>query len=266
MDTSTNQGLPRIKVRLFLLAAVTLTFGLIWSSDQQYQERELAAARMKASWTEAALVTDDVPIVGQSNPAVVRVAPFAASSWIAPTFATPATEDAIREPVIAPRNAPAPPARVNAAPAEAVSMPQGSVSIPAQVVSVPREPIVSVIVVFRKQSLRVDDTGIVDSASQAAAVGNWPIFEANCRALTDWIERLGFEMGGQTCDMRWQLRRMAPFSGRRVIAVVRRQLGTELDWRVVVQNFARGGLVNFDWAMPNAAAKHAAAPGAAEER
>src|ERR1700722_10819291 len=132
MDTSTNPGLPRKSARLFLLAAVTVLFGLLWSSDQEFQERELLAARTRATSTpEAPLVANDLPIVRQENSASAPVAPFAVSSWIAPSFATSAAEDATREPVIATGNA-------AAAPSPAATVPQEP--LPQESVVVAREP------------------------------------------------------------------------------------------------------------------------------
>jgi hypothetical protein len=242
MDTSTNQRLPRMNIRLFLLAAMSVFFGLLWSSDQEYQDRELAAARARDELTdEQPIVAANQPIVRQEN--VVPVAPFAASSWIAPSFATAAAEDAMRDPVVAQRNTAIVPAR------------------PAS-----QEPVVSVIVVFRKPSFRVDDTGIVDTVVRADAANGWPLLQANCQALARWIDKVRFEVSGETCEMRWQLRRKASSAGRRVLALVRRQIGTETDWRILVQKFARGGFAPFDSTEMNAAAKHAAAPGPADER
>jgi hypothetical protein len=242
MDISTTQRLPRMNVRLFLLAATSVVFGLLWSSDQAYQDRELAAARAGDKLTaEQPIVAADRPIVGQEN--VVPVAPFAASSWIAPSFATAAAEDAMREPVVA----------------------QGKTgNVPAGPVL--QEPVVSVMVVFRRPSFRVDDTGIVDTVGRADASNGWPLLEANCQALARWIDEVRFEIAGGTCEMRWQLRRTASSAGRRVLALVRRQIGTETDWRILVQKFARGGFEPFDWTEINAAAKHAAAPGPSDER
>jgi hypothetical protein len=242
MDISTNQRLPRMNVRLFLLAAMSVLFGLLWSSDQEYQDRELAAARAGDKFTaEQPIVAADRPIGGQEN--VVLVAPFAASSWIAPSFATAAAEDAMREPVVARRNT----AKVAARP-------------------VSQEPVVSGIVVFRKPSFRVDDTGIVDTVGRMDASQGWPLLEANCQALARWIDKVRFEIAGATCEMRWQLRRTASSAGRRVLALVRRQIGPESDWRVLVQKFARGGFEPFDSTEIDAAAKHAVAPGPADER
>jgi hypothetical protein len=242
MDTSTNPRLPRMNVRPFLLAAMSVFFGLLWSSDQAYQDRELGSARAGDKLTaEQPIVAANRPIVQQEN--VVPVAPFAASSWIAPSFATAAAEDAMREPVVAQRNTAIVPAR------------------PA-----PQEAVVSVIVVIRKPSFHVDDFGIVDTVGQADAASGWPLLEANCQALSRWIDEVRFEISGETCDMRWQLRRKASSAGRRVLAIVRRKIGTETDWRILVQKFARGGFGPFDSTEMDAAAKHAAAPGAADER
>jgi hypothetical protein len=255
MDTSTNQGLPRTNVRLFLLAAAAVLFGLLWSSDREYQDRELTAARKReksaAEQPLLAAVSPDIRqenstptrVVRQENAASIRVAPFAASSWIAPSFATSAAEDAIRSPLVAPRVEAKPPA------------PSGS-----------HEPIVSVIVVFRRQSFRVDDSGIVDTACRADGTSGWPLFEANYRALVRCLNLVRFEIAGETCDMRWQLRRTATSAAHKMIALVRRQIGPEGDWRILVERFARAGFGPFDPADVNAAAKHAAAPGPADER
>src|ERR1700722_8121800 len=40
-----NRGLARMNVRLFLLIGMTAFFAVLWSSDQQYQEVQMAAAR-----------------------------------------------------------------------------------------------------------------------------------------------------------------------------------------------------------------------------
>ncbi len=256
MDTSTNQGLPRTSVRLFLLAAAAVLFGLLWSSDQEYQDRELTAARgRERSSTEQPLVAVSPAMRSENaasasmgpiaavSPAPVRVAPFAASSWIAPSFATSTAEDANREPLVAPR-------------VEA--------RLPAPTVS--HEPIVSVMVVFRRQSFRVDDSGIVDTAGRTDGTSGWPLFEANYQAIVRCVELMRFEMAGETCEARWQLRRMANSAGRQMLALVRRQIGPEVDWRILVERIARGGFVPYDSADGNAATKHAAAPGPADAR
>jgi hypothetical protein len=256
MDTSTNQGLPRTNVRLFLLAAVAVLFGLLWSSDQEYQARELIAARERQKLTAEPSLVGASPVLRSDTaapasvapaarvlPAFDRVTPFAASSWIAPSFATSAPEDASREPLVAPRVEAKPP-----------------------VPSVSHEPIVSVMVVFRRQSLRVDDSGIVDTAGRTEGTGDWPLFGANYRALVRCIDVVRFEIAGATCEMRWQLRREACAAGRQMISFVRRQIGPEVDWRLLVEKFARGGIGPFDPADVNAAAKHAAATGPSDER
>lgn len=228
MDTSTNQGLPRTNVRLFLLAAAVVLFGLLWSSDQEYQDRELTAARGRERLsTEQPLVAVS-PVMRSENAASasmapvavvssapVRVAPFAASSWIAPSFASSTAEDAIRKPLVAPR-----------------------VEAKLPVPSVSHEPIVSVMVVFRRQSFRVDDSGIVDTAGLAEGTSGWPLFEVNYRAIVRCVDLVRFEIAGETCEMRWHLRRVASAAGRQMISFVRRQIGPEVDWRLLVKKFA----------------------------
>jgi hypothetical protein len=264
MDTSTNHGLPRTNVRLVLLAAAALLFGLLWSSDQDYQTREFTAVRERQELTAdqplvaavspvtreensgaapVAPIAPAVPAVRHENAASVRVAPFAASSWIAPSFSTSAAEEAVREPLVAPRVQTKPPAT-----------------------HVSNEPIVSVMVVFRRQSFRVDDTGIVDTTGQAERASGWPLFEADYRAVARCIDFVQSEVLGRTCDMRWQFRCVASSAGRKMMAFVRRQIGPEMDWRILVERFARGDFGPFDPADGNAAAKHAAAPGPADER
>ena len=55
----------------------------------------------------------------------------------------------------------------------------------ARIVS--QEPMISVVVVFRNPSFRVDETGFVDSARRANASSDWPFLEANCQALSRWL-------------------------------------------------------------------------------
>lgn len=242
MDTSTNQGLPRMNVRLFLLAAVAVFFGLLWSSDQEYQARELSARGQRKLTAEQPMIAAAPPTIRQEIVASVPVAPFAPSSWIAPSFA-PAAEEWIREPVVARK----------------IATPQAAERIS-------QEPSVSMMVVFRRPSLRFDDGWVLDTASRTGAATGWPLFAAKWDALTQWIGKIRFEVAGQTCDMRWQLRRTVPFAGRRLTAFIRRQIGPETDWRILVEKFARGEFGPFDVPATNGTAKHAAAPGQAEER
>jgi len=249
MDKLTNQGLPGMNVRLFSLIAMTALFGLLWSSDQQYQETQIAAARAERMAIARREPRPAPLLVATSDSAFEIVAPIseprpADSSWVAPTFATPALEDESREPVVAP----------NIVRRE----------VPLTITRVPgiaREPIVSVVVLFRRPSFRLDENGQVDNIEPAAG-GD---FESNIggqlAGCVRWIDQMRFEIAGQTCWMRWQMRRTAGFAQRRALAIVRRQLGQELDWLELIQKFARATLGPI-----GPTEKNAAAPGAGDKR
>ena len=87
-----------MNVRLFLLIGMTAFFAVLWSSDQQYQEVQMAAARaaQQLAGLPAASMAEGVGPI--DRPPAAPTSPFAASSWVAPTIATPSTEESPRQP------------------------------------------------------------------------------------------------------------------------------------------------------------------------
>jgi hypothetical protein len=231
-----------MKVRLFLLIAMTAFFGLLWSSDQQYQETQMAAARSeRTAITQWDSHTARLP-VATSESAFEIAAPIsepgpAQSSWVAPTFATPASEDQNRGPVIAPNIV-------------------RSEILPtiARRPGVARESIVSAVVLFRRASFRLFEDGQIDNIKPAIQVESGSSLEAQIAAFVHWINQMRFEIAGKTCWIRWQMRRTAYFAQRRALTIVRRP---EFDWLELIQKFARGTL-----GLIGPAEKSAAAPGA----
>jgi hypothetical protein len=221
-----------MNVRLFLLIAMTAFFGALWSSDQQYQETQMAvarAARKRGAEHEMALLSRRVAPRNEtpSTPA----SPFARSSWVAAFFATPSLEVPDREPVIATRVgrcAPAPPT-----------------------------VIVAFVVSFRRPSFRFDGGRLSHDVRPAEGANPGQSLDADLTGILRWADRLRFEIDGETCWMRWQIRRTVSFAKRRAVGLLRQQW----DWRDLVQKVARGAIGPLD-----PAAKNAAVPGNAEER
>jgi hypothetical protein len=231
-----------MNVRLFLLIATTALFGLLWSSDQQYQETQMAAVRSEGmaikQWVSH---TARLPVAASESAFEIAV-PIseprpAQSSWVAPTFATPASEDQNREPVVAPNIV-------------------RSETLPtiARGPGVARKSIVSAVVLFRRASFRLFEDGQVDNIKPANNVESGSSLEAQRVGFVHWISQIPFEIAGETCWMRWQMRRTAYFAQRRALAIVRRP---EFDWLELIRKFARGTLGPI-----GPAEKNAAAPGA----
>lgn len=232
-----------MNLRLFLLIAMTALFGLLWSSDRQYQETQTALAR--AGHVEAA-----PPEIGPAVP----VPPFAVSSWVAPSFAMPPIEEPIREPVVAPHIV------QSAIPRTAAASPVATPPVATPPVATPAvapQPMVSVVVLFRRPSFRFDE-GPLLTASGTEQTAQQLNPSADFADLLRWAGRVRFEIEGQTCWMRWQLRRTAFSAQHRLLALVREETSRPSGWLDLVQKFARGALGPLEPAAENAAASRAA--------
>jgi hypothetical protein len=165
--------------------------------------------------------------------------PFAASSWVAPSYTTPEFAEPFREPLVAPRVEPSEPAS-NVAPTEVVSL----------------------IVSIGRPSFHFDGSRLFSDVRPAAGANPGNSGDANSAGLFRWVSRVRFEIDGQTCWMRWQFRRTAFLAQRRVIALIRQQVDwRDVVWRDVVQKLTREA-----FGVPDSPAKNAAVPGMSEER
>jgi hypothetical protein len=229
-----------MNVRLFLLIAMTAFFGALWSSDQQYQETQMAIARAaRERTTQQQTASADRRVAPKNGAPSTLTAPFAASSWVAPTYATPEFAEPIREPLVAPRVEPSVPAS-NVAPTEVVSM----------------------IVSIGRPSFHFDGSRLFSDVRPAAGANPGHDGDDDLAGLFRWVSRVRFEIDGQTCWMRWQFRRTAFLAQRRVIALIRRQVDwRDIVWRDVVQQLTREAFGQLD-----SPAMSAAVPGMSEER
>jgi hypothetical protein len=224
-----------MNVRLFLLIGMTAFFAVLWSSDQQYQEVQMAAARtarQRLAELPAASVAEGIGPI--DRPSSVPTSPFAASSWVAPTIATPSIEESPRRPratlVDVQANSPA-----NAAPGSIISM----------------------IVSFQRPSFRFDSSPPESDVNVAEGADGAQGLNAQLAGLLQWAGRVRFEVDGQTCWLRWQMRRTAMMARRRFLL----QLARQAEWGELAGKIFLGALGQAD-----APAKNAAASPAGEAR
>ncbi|HEX4072302.1 MAG TPA: hypothetical protein VHX68_14075 [Planctomycetaceae bacterium] len=218
-----------MNVRLFLLIGMTAFFAVLWSSDQQYQEVQMAAARtarQRLAELPAPTVAEGAGLI--DRPPSAPTSPFAVSSWVAPTIATPLIVESPHQPHV-------PPVDVQAnSPAKTTP---GS--------------IVSMIVSFQRPSFRFDagplesDVKVADGADGAPQGVN-----AELAGLVQWAGRVRFEVDGQTCQLRWQMRRTAMMARRRFLL----QLARQSEWGELAGKILLGALGQADAPAKNAAA------------
>jgi hypothetical protein len=217
-----------MNVRLFLLIGMTAFFAVLWSSDQQYQEVHLAAARtarQQLAELPAASVAEGVGPI--DRPSSTPTSPFAASSWVAPSIATPTIEESSRQPQVKPVDVQA--------------------NSPAKTAS---ESIVSMIVSFQRPSFRLDAGPLESDAKVAEGVDGAEGLNAELAGLVQWTGRVRFEVDGQTCWLRWQMRRTAMMARRRFLL----QLARQAEWGELAGKILLGALGQTDVPAKNAAA------------
>ena len=236
-----------MNVRLFLLVAMTACFVALWSSDRQYQEDQMAiarAARQAAAERETASIkmrvvptisapatatpSITVPSTAPSSTAVssitvssIAVSSIVVSSTVAPSFASASDATPFRQPVVATR-----------------------------VAKERSFQIVSYAVSFRRPSFRFEADRVFDDVSPGGSAHPQRGPETDFAGLFRWAGRVRSEIEGETCWMRWQMRRMTFFAQRRVTVLLRQRL----DWYALAQKFARVALWQLDPVPKNAAA------------
>jgi hypothetical protein len=217
-----------MNVRLFLLIGMTAFFAVLWSSDQQYQEVQMAAARtarQRLAELPAASVAEGVGSI--DCPPLVPTSPFAVSSWVAPSIATPSIEESPHQPHVPPvdvqANSPA-----NTTPGSIVSM----------------------IVSFQRPSFRFDAGPLESDVNVAEGADGGLGLNAELAGLVQWAGRVRFEVDGQTCWLRWQMRRTAMMARRRFLL----QLARQSEWGELAEKILLGALGQADAPAKNAAA------------
>jgi hypothetical protein len=219
-----------MNVRLFMLVGMAAFFAALWSSDRQYQDTQMAAAReARLQIVEfvppPASIPADEPLATVSRQPIETTPPFNASAWMAANFApTQTTEE--REPVVAP-----PAARTMIA-TEAAPM-----------------QIMAVVPIVAQPSFRFDGPILNDPAvtENTASAGD---LAADMARLCRWASQIRSEIDGQTCWMRWQLRRTSYSAQRRMVAMLR----APQNWNVIVELLARATFGPLDSPAKNAAA------------
>jgi hypothetical protein len=224
-----------MNVRLVLLIGMTALFAALWSSDEQYQEKQMAAARAERQRLAiAAPVPAEKGIASIGQPAAVRTSPFDAFSWVAPRFAVPAVEGTLRSPVVAPLAVPS-------------TLPvEGTAS-----------PMVTVVLSIQRPSFQFVGSFSGEDSKIAEGTDATPRFDADLAELSRFASRVRFEIDGQTCGLRWQMRRTAFFARRRFL----RQLTRQWEWGELAEKIVLGALGQV--APP---AKNAALPPVGEAR
>ena len=86
------------------------------------------------------------------------------------------------------------------------------------------ESIVSMIVSFQRPSFRFDAGPLESDAKVAEGVDGAEGLNAELAGLVQWAGRVRFEVDGQTCWLRWQMRRTAMMA-RRLCRSERRAIG-----------------------------------------
>jgi hypothetical protein len=217
-----------MNVRLFLLFGMTALFAVIWSSDQQYQETQRTASHaVRQRLSELAPTVDEKTVVSIDVPASVPKSPLDPSSWIAPTFAVPPIEATPRHPIVAPV------AVRHTLPVEEAG-----------------SPMISVIVSFQRPSFRLVGEPLGDDSQVAAGSHAVPHDSVDLAELSRLASRLRFEIQGQTCWLRWRMRRTALIARRRFMT----QLARQREWCEVGEKIVLGALGAVDAPAKNAAA------------
>jgi hypothetical protein len=217
-----------MNVRLFLLIGMSAFFAVLWSSDQQYQEVQMAAtaaARLRLAELPAATVAEGAGPI--DRPPSAPTSPFAASSWVAPTIATPSIEESPRRPHATPVDVQAN-SLANTTPGSIVSM----------------------IVSFQRPSFRFDAGPLESDVKVAEGADGAQGLNAELAGLVRWTGRVRFEVDGQTCWLRWQMRRTAMMARRRFLL----QLARQAEWGERAGKIFLGALGQADAPAKNAAA------------
>jgi hypothetical protein len=111
--------------------------------------------------------------------------------------------------------------------------------------------IVSFLVSFRRPSFCLEGNRLFDDASRGKGTNPQGSLETDLASFSRWAGRLRSEIEGETCWMRWQMRRTTFYAQRRVTILLRQRL----DWYAVAEKLARGTLWQLDAVPTNAAAR-----------
>jgi len=231
-----------MNVRLFLLFVMTAFFGVLWSSDRQYQETQMAVARATrqgaveqktvSAETHDALTSCALPTAEPSIAVLSIAVPSPIVSWI--------TESSTGTSAAEPSSA-----------ATSLAEPNRQPVVARRVVKETPIQIVSFLVTFRRPSFYFEGNRLFDDFSRGEGTNPQGSPETDLASLFRWAGRVRFEIEGETCWMRWQLRR-STFSAQRRLSVLLRQ---RLDWYALAEKVARGTLLQLDAVPTNAAAR-----------
>jgi len=219
----TNRGSAGMNVRLFMLVAMTAFFGALWSSDRQYQDTQMASARLARQGAVERGTASVKTHVAPTSCAPPTAAPsIAVPSIIVSSITESSAAEPIRQPVVAPRVAKERPIQI-----------------------------VSFLVSFRRPSFYFEGNRPFDDVSRSEGEYRQGSLETDLASLFRWAGRIRSEIEGETCWMRWQMRRTAFFAQRRMTVLLRQRL----DWYAIAEKIARGTMWQLDAVPTNSAAR-----------
>jgi hypothetical protein len=117
--------------------------------------------------------------------------------------------------------------------------------------------IVAVVPLASQPSFRFESGPILNEPAVAENSVSEGHLAADVAGFCRWASQIRFEIDGQTCWMRWQLRRTNHFAQRRLVAMLR----APWNWSDLAVKLARATFGTLD-----SPAKNAAAPGIGEAR
>ena len=237
-----------MNLRLFLLIAMTVFFAVLWSSDRQYQEAQIAVARAARRPAEDGRASATSSARASRASRAAAAAPSNGFIWFARMECKRSNVDLRgREP----RDA------KQAGPNVAFIVSFGRPAIRFQVCRLD-EPTVPLDIA----------SGVPSGRNVASERGP----EYQKRILSRCISYVISEIDGQTCALRWKLRRWSNSARHRLRVLV----FDRLDWLAIAEKVSRGLTLQFDtpgndtagkgMVARNAGAKNAAAPASAEKR
>ncbi len=106
------------------------------------------------------------------------------------------------------------------------------------------------IVSFQRPSFRFDAGPLESDVKVAEGADGGLGLNAELAGLVQWAGRVRFEVDGQTCWLRWQMRRTAMMARRRFLL----QLARQSEWGELAEKILLGALGQADAPAKNAAA------------